>query len=219
MPLRVVVYAEGVGELAKECPAPGTRLEPEHLGPAHILAQRSLEQSRRIPARAIVFEQGLRTNARVPRGSDLHRDRTLRRLLEWPFAETRPDVALVFVDEDDEKARHARLVESIAELHSARPPTVIAVARKEFEAWLVTDRTCLATELERTIDDRGNPEGWDPKEAKAWLNELLEEGLATVSARFEARRRICRNCDLEELRRKSDSYRRFHEELVALPLP
>lgn len=196
-----------------------SRLEPEQLGPAHILAQRTFERFRGVPAQAIAFDQGLRTaSARVPRGSDLHRERTLRRLLEWPLAETRPDVALVFLDEDDEKTRHARLTASIADLRVGRPPTVVAVSRKEFEAWLVTDHACLVRELGRTIDDRGNPEDWEPGRAKAWLAELLEEGFDAAPARFEARRTICRNCDLEELRRRSKSYRRFQEELVALPL-
>lgn len=223
MSLRVVVYAEGVGELAKEwgpSPAPGVALAVERLGPAHILASRSIERCHRVPRQAIVFEQGLRTaSAREPRGSDLHRDRTLRRLLSWPDHELRPDLALVFLDEDDERDRASRLAKAVAELHASRAATVIAVARKEFEAWLVTDHACLARLLGRSIEDPGDLERWKPGEAKSHLTELLEGGRATEPERFEVRRSICRECDLDLLARRSASFGRFLKDLAALELP
>lgn len=221
MSLRVVVYAEGTGELARDWlpgAAPGVPIEDEDLGPAHVLARRGLRRTRGVAEMAVVFEHGLRkTNTRAPRGSDLHRETILRRLLDWSDPAMRPQLALVFVDEDDEKGRYPRLKESIEGLRISRPPTVIVVARREFEAWLVTDRKCLERALGRTLEDPGDPETWGPARAKALLANLLEG--ETSIRRSALRREISTSCDLEVLRGSSRSFRRFLEDLETVPLP
>ena len=68
--LRVVLYAEGPGELgglARRLPAPGDALGEEHLGAGHILIRRLLVSLDATPR----FEAPQRVRARHAKGSDL----------------------------------------------------------------------------------------------------------------------------------------------------
>ena len=220
MSLRVVLYAEGAGELGRGLalpPAPGWPLEEERLGPAHVIARRSLERVRKVPVQAIQFEQGKRKrNTNEARGSDLLRKRTLLDLLAWPREDMRPEMAIVIVDEDGLRTRHRELKEWVAELRYGRPPTVIAVAREEFEAWLITDRSCVEEELGRPLGKAGKPEVWEPKVAKQVLQRAIDESCGSDKARAHAlRRAICERCDLDVLERGSGSFRCFLEDLKA----
>ena len=164
---------------------------------------------------AIRFEQGLRKrNAAEPRGGDLVKRKTLQQLLDWPRDDMRPNLAIVLVDEDDDKKRHAAMRESIDELRYGRPTTVVGVARREFESWLVTDRACVAKVLDRPFDDAGDPEEWSPGEAKRLLQRMLEGVPGSDRARTRRLRcEICSRCDLEHLRWGSRSFERFLSDL------
>ena len=60
-------------------------------------------------------------------------------------------------------------------------------------------------------------EGHEPERVVFGVR-LLETAFPDAPTQFEARRNICRSCDLDVLSRKSRSFRRFCEELEALPL-
>jgi len=217
--LRVVVYAEGAGELGGELPPPaaaGEPLEDRHLGPVHFLAKRSIELVRGVPTEAVRFEQGLRKkDAEMARGSDFVRRRTLLQLLVWPLHDMRPELAIVFVDEDGERARHKELCEWVRTLEYGRPPTVIAVSREEFESWLITDRACVANVLGSVLEDGGSPEDWPRGEAKRRLQRAIDESSkVNWASTSEVRRRICECCDLQVLRRGSRSFERFLYDLA-----
>ncbi|MEQ1894717.1 MAG: hypothetical protein ABL998_19415, partial [Planctomycetota bacterium] len=193
MSLRVVVYAEGPRELGplpnahaggptafnaslpplRTPPKAGDPVLDDELGPAHDLCARCLEYVRRVPRAAIRFEHGLlKSNAHVPRGSDLAHPRTLRTLLTWARAEKAPDLAVVLVDEDDQKERVTELRTLMAE-RAPTPKAVVAVCRQEFEAWLLADQACVLRELGKARPD-GNVEAWQPRQAKLALEELLK---------------------------------------------
>lgn len=163
---------------------------------------------------AIRFEKGLRKrNATEPRGSDLLDKRTLLRLLDWPLHDMRPDLAVVLVDEDGRKARYKDLREWIETLRHGRPPTVVAVAKQEFESWLITDRVCLQSVLGRSFEPGGDPEAWEPREAKRTLEAAIEAaGDSSTAGRLALRREICLRCDLQRLR-ASRSFQRFLDDL------
>ena len=104
MPIRVVVYAEGANELYGELVlpiAPRSTLTDEELGAAHALVRRTIESRAPAAAHGIQFEEPLRLvpSLRRPRGSDLLDRKSLRRLLTWG-PHSRPDLAVVLVDED-----------------------------------------------------------------------------------------------------------------------
>jgi hypothetical protein len=124
-----------------------------------------------------------------------------------------PELAIVFVDEDDDKARHDTMREWVSTLQSGRPPTVIAVARQEFESWLLTDRDCIAKVIGRPPDDPGDPEAWPPTKAKGLLHQLALSAGSGGDRPLQVRREICSTCDLETMRNRSRSFARFPAEL------
>lgn len=103
--------------------------------------------------------------------------------------------------------------EWIAELKYGRPPAVIAVARQEFESWLVTDLACVTRVLGRPFGTDGDPEGWSPKAAKQLLQRAIDDSNQSNRTRT-LRREICAQCDLAELKRRSRSFGRFLGELA-----
>ena len=170
--LRIVLYAEGRGETGGElrfAPAPGTRLEKEGLGPGHVLVRRATAAARSIPEAAVVFEEPLRTRrGRLARGSDLHNASTLQQLLTWGSRDRQPHLAIVLIDSDGDAGRKARVAATLQEQDVLK---VIAMAVKEFEAWLIADHRAVANALGKGPDSLGSPESLAPRAAK--------EGLAT----------------------------------------
>jgi hypothetical protein len=144
MSLRVVLYAEGGRELAGEQRwqlAPGDRLPEDALGAAHYVVARALNRTRHLPETAVLFEEPLRTNrGRPARGSDLLDRQTLRRLLMWPSAARRPQLAIVLVDADGDETRRPTLN---AATENVTTPRVVAVAVQEVEAWLIADMNAV----------------------------------------------------------------------------
>src|SRR5258708_32352562 len=87
---------------------------------------------------AVRFLGQLRLRGRIPRGSDLHSAKNLRKLLTFPTPPW-PDVGIVLVDEDGSKSRFA-LAEQLTDLLT---PNVVGVAVPEFAAWQLSDLACL----------------------------------------------------------------------------
>ncbi len=105
--MRVVLYAEGPGELVgdpafgAQPPTPGERIDEDLLGAAHVLIRRSIVSQREgVPEQAIQYVGPLRPEGHVLRGSDLLKKERLRQALNWPPNQRRPDLAVVLIDAD-----------------------------------------------------------------------------------------------------------------------
>lgn len=162
MTVRVVLLAEGAGETGGTqtlLPAAGDTLTDAMLGPAHSLVRRAVAQGWSVPAEAVRFEVPLRTTrGTIPRGSELLDRGTLRRVLLWARPTLRPDLNIVLVDADAEgaTARRDRLTTATQDLPGVR---VIAVAVREFEAWLLADADTLRSVTGGELCQRADLDG------------------------------------------------------------
>ena len=111
--MRVVLYAEGPGELAGEAglgpPSPGAPIDEDELGAGHILVRRCVGKVSKIPEQAVAFEGPLRHRVRPFKGSDFLVRENLRQALMWVSPSRRPELAVVFVDSDGDSSRQATL--------------------------------------------------------------------------------------------------------------
>lgn len=200
MTLRVVLYAEGAAErlgVESVLPASGDVLRDELLGAGHILMRRAISKARSIPEPAIRFESPLRTRGRIPRGSDLHNERTIRQLLTWLNPSLTPDLVVVLIDCDGEHDRKRRLEGHVAGLPCTK---VIALAVEEFEAWLLADVATLAG-LAAPRAYRGRPESLKPGEAKAEFSAYFPR-----EALRETRMKVAHTCDLDVVAKECASF-------------
>lgn len=217
MSLRVVLYAEGAGETAGTVtllPPPGAALATEMLGPAHWLIGRAIERVWNVPIDAVRFESPLRTvRGTTAHGSDLHERTTLRKLLTWARPKLRPELVVVLVDEDGDRSRKSRLVADTADLPGTR---VIAVAVKEFEAWLLADEDGLREVLSREVPTVASPEDLARGEAKRRFNALCD--VPANSGNRKAHHHVCRQSmsresSLDEVARRCPSFWAFLDDL------
>ena len=210
---RVVVYAEGTGELAGAKslqPAPGAQLSEEELGSAHLLVRRCLEKARGLDASLVQFEEPLRTpRGRVAKGSMLHSRDTLRPLLLWADPHKQPDLAIVLVDADGDTGRQKLLDEAI---EGIPVKAVVAVAIQEFEAWLVADPNALKSVLRKPLSPPKPPEKLSRREAKELLQQWCEEHAHSRDA-AEIRRNLAEECDLDTLAQKCTAFASFLSKL------
>lgn len=222
--LRVVLYAEGPGEtsgvargddpllcLNRAHRAPGEIIPDEELGPGHVLVRRGLE-SQRVPAAAVAFLEGKKTSRGTrPRGSHLLDRAVLRQLLTVFPSREPPSLFVILVDRDGKAERRKELRNHVEGLESA--PRVIAVAREEFEAWLVADGASVGRVLRSPVNRIKSPEGLRPREAKQILGNWIEQ-LVHHDKHLVARRAIAEQCDLSELCRRCPAFKRFLAELA-----
>jgi len=211
--VRVVVYAEGQGELkgAKNRKlSPGSPLTEEDLGSAHLLVRRCLERVRGVDPSAVRFEAPLHnTRGKVVKGSMLHSRDTLRPLLFWGGANKQPDLAIVLVDADGDAGRQRLLDEAI---EGVPVKAVVAVAIQEFEAWLVADPDALKSILRKPLSVPKSPEKLSRREAKELLQQWCEEHARSRDA-AELRRDLARQCDLDTLAQKCTAFASFLSKL------
>jgi len=213
MSLRVVLFAEGSGELLGGIrfgrPRPGESILEDEYGAGHILVQRALGRARGLPESAIHFEVPPKYRGREARGSDLLRRETLRRLTIWPSASARPQLIVLLVDRDGQKSRLDILRQHLAD-HPV--PHVIAVAIEEFEAWLLADPKAVKTVMGASLQLPGLPEKLEPRQAK----ELLMDGCSKRGDREHARSLRCnlaRTCDLDVVAGRCSAFDSFLDEL------
>lgn len=207
--VRVVVYAEGAGELAGSKslqPAAGSRLSEEELGSAHLLVRRCLEKARGLDPAHVQFEEPLRTaRGKVAKGSMLHGRDTLRPLLLWADPRKQPDLAIVLVDADGDVGRQQQLEEMVDGIPVT---TVIAVAIQEFEAWLIADPSALKSVLRKPLSPPKPPEKLSRREAKELLQQWCEEH-ASSREPAELRRNLAEQCDLDTVAQKCTAFASF----------
>ncbi|PZR08652.1 MAG: hypothetical protein DI536_24430 [Archangium gephyra] len=188
--LKIVLLAEGVGEVGdNSLRQPKAVIPEDECGPAHCLISRVLERERTLPRSAQRFHEPLRTTrGTVARGSNLRAAVSLRKLLNY-LPEDRPDLIIVLVDADDEPHVDGVLERSIEDIPGDK---VVAVAVKEFEAWLL----CAHEQAP------ANVEGLKPGEAKERLASLL----ASSPDPKLARKTLAEKLDLDRLLKNSKSF-------------
>jgi len=214
---RIALLAEGSAEVGGErqpyqarLPAAGTDLVNAELGPAHLLVRNAVVRARGIPENGVRFvePQHVSTGGRA-RGSQLLDLGVLRRLVYWPPNQRRPDLTVVLVDEDEEGARHRALVVA---LDDVPVPHVVAVAVREFESWLIADRTILRQVGGEACTPDGPIEALPRRRAKellaAWCTDRQLESRV-------ARMDIASGCDLDEVARQCPSFGEFLKGLAA----
>lgn len=216
MALRVVLYAEGPGELGSWVdlsPAPTQPLPDERNGPAHVLIRRILSERPTGDDSEILFEAPLRTReGREARGSTLRNPAELRRLLSWPPGKA-PDLAVVLVDEDGDTKRRADMQGAVAgRKYMCR--AVAGVAAREFESWLIADLDAVRRVLRAPIDPVRTVEEMSPGEAKALLAKWMPVSGSDQPA--EIRKQIASLVDLEVLRSRSSSFQLFYRDVRAI---
>jgi hypothetical protein len=214
---RVVVYAEGAGELAgaKNLQrAPGALLTEEELGSAHLLVRRCLEKVRHLEESLIHFEEPLRTDrGKLARGSNLHSSGTLRRLLSWADPARQPDLAVVFVDADGDDERQGHLDSA---LEGLAVEAIVSVAIQEFEAWLLADPDALKNVLRQPLAPPKPPEKLSRQDAKKLLQHWCDQHARSRDA-AEIRRDLARQSDLDTLARTCTAFALFLHKLGECP--
>lgn len=216
--MRVALYGEGPGDIGKSGLAwglvPGDPLPEDRLGPAHDLVRRTLAWRSRQPEASIRFVMPLLDRGRQATGSALLPGPTLHRLLAWPPGPRRPELNVVLVDEDQERDRQHRLDDVAL---AALVPTVCAVARVEFESWLITDHEAVRSACGPGV---GRPLTRIEQQRRRVAKDCLQ-GWTSGSADGgrEIRRTIARILDLDILLRRSRSYRAFCTRLDRLHDP
>lgn len=226
--INIVLYAEGPRETAGVTVsggrdawgvgrrAAGEVIPEEEQGPGHVLVRRILVEERGAPEGAIQFEEGLKDGrARVPRGSQLLRQNTLRKLLRWANPARAPQLVIVLVDRDGARGRREELRLAVRDLDQA--PCVIAVAREEFEAWLIADEGAAACILGRPVARSPDPESLDPGVAKATFNEWLALGTPGED-QARIRRRIAERCKLGLIKGRCKAFEQFLDDLAEVTL-
>lgn len=213
--MRVVLYAEGPGELGSwgELPPEPTKPLPEHRhGPAHVLVRRILEERTTGTESEVRFEVPLRTReGREARGSTLRNPAELRRLLSWPPGKA-PDLAVVLVDEDGDSSRWTAMQEAVAgRKYVCR--AVAGVAAREFESWLIADLDAVRDVLGTSIDAVRKVEILPPGGAKGLLERWTSDAGRGLPA--EVRMQIATTIDLVVLCNASTSFQRFYRDLRA----
>ncbi|PTL77005.1 DUF4276 family protein [Vitiosangium sp. GDMCC 1.1324] len=206
---RVVVYAEGPGELTgrdtSRQRAPGTPLTENELGSAHLLVRRCLERARSLAPELIQFEEPLRSRGKLARGSMLHSRTTLRPLLFWADEDLRPDLAIVLVDADGKEDRQAELDSTLQDL---TVEAVASVAIQEFEAWLIADPQAVKAVIRKPLSPPKPPERLGRRQAKEFLQQWSDEH-ASKQDPAEIRRQLVQECDLDTLARVCPAFAEF----------
>ena len=213
------MYAEGAGELGgaeTRLPAPGEPLSEAHCGAVHRLVLRCIHEQR--PGGTVEFLSPLRTPLGTSvRGSTLRdRPRELLRLMTWIHPQRRPDLAVVFVDQDGDRKLRQTLV---ATLDQVTLPWVLVVPAPEYEAWLLADVATASRVLGVELQEPKDPESMAPGEAKRLFLEWSGRSQRTVdkvstlrTTRRDARIEIFETCRLELLRRQR-SFEQFERDL------
>jgi hypothetical protein len=122
---------------------------------------------------------------------------------------------VVLVDEDGDRSRKTRLVEHTADLPGTR---VIAVAVREFEAWLLADESALREVLDGEVETTTAPEEMPRAEAKRRFGELCDAGRGDANRKthqHDMRHAVCRSADLEAIARRCQSFSAFLDDLRA----
>jgi hypothetical protein len=165
-----------------------------------------------IPEAAVNFLCPLRVRigVRHHKGSDLFEPRVMRQLLTWPLTSRRPDLAIVFVDADEDKNRRHNLLTA---LQGIPLPYVLGVPIQEFESWLIADHGAVARVFYPAPPPPPAIESLPRREAKDRLDQWITASTSGITGK-QARLTLAQTCDLTELDLLS-AFRLFRDDLRA----
>jgi hypothetical protein len=217
---RVVVYAEGAGELTgrdtRRQRRPGTALTVEELGSAHLLVRRCLQHAQGLEPEAIQFEEPLRgPRGQLAKGSMLHSGERLRQFLSWPDEDLEPHLAIILIDADGQKDRQQQLAEAIQNIPV---PTVLSAAIQEFEAWLIADEAAVKDVLRKSLSPPKPPERLGKRQAKELLQTWCAEHAGKKDS-AELRRQLAETCDLNTVSSHCTAFADFLQRLGTAARP
>lgn len=213
----MVVHAEGPGDLGKTNwdLSPGDSLQPEDLGPAHIIVQRILSEGIQIPAPAIDFVEPYRTQKAGARakGSQLLKPKILDEILiSWRLSQP---LIILLVDSDDQPpAERTAILKNALTRNSLVGATGVAV--KEFEAWLIADANALGQVIGKIDHDCQAPEKLACKEAKQNLQKWIQDITYPSRQSIDIRRELAIAMNLDVVANLCPSFNAFRQELLAL---
>ncbi|MEM9806767.1 MAG: DUF4276 family protein [Cyanobacteria bacterium P01_D01_bin.56] len=212
----MVVHAEGPGDLGKTNweLSPGDSLQPEDLGPAHIIVQRILSEGIQIPAPAIDFVEPLRTKTGArPKGSQLLKPRILDEILiSWRLSQP---LIILLVDSDDQQPDERTAILKNALTRNSLVGAV-GVAVKEFEAWLIADANALGQVIGKVDNACQLPEKLACQEAKQNLQKWTQDIAYSSRTSIDIRRELASAMNLDTVANLCPSFKAFRQELLAL---
>lgn len=213
----MVVHAEGPGDLGTTTwdLSPTDSLQPDDLGPAHIIVQRILTEGAQIPAPAIDFVEPLRTKTGArAQGSQLLKPRILDEILTgWRLLA--PSLIVLLVDSDDQpRVERAAILEAALTRHSLTGAVGIAV--KEFEAWLIADANAIGQVIGKVDHDYQTPQALACGEAKQTLQKWIREIAHPSRQLMDIRKEIATLMDLDVVSNRCPSFKSFRQSLLAL---
>ncbi|EKV02891.1 hypothetical protein Lepto7375DRAFT_5159 [Leptolyngbya sp. PCC 7375] len=213
----MVVHAEGPGDLGTPIwdLSPKDSLQPDDLGPAHIIVQRILTEDAQIPAPAIDFMEPLRTKTGArARGSQLLKSSILDEILAgWLLA---PPLIILLVDSDDQPpSERASILEAALERNSLAG--AVGVAVREFESWLIADAKAIRQVIGSEVrHDFQSPETLACGEAKQNLQKWIQDIAHPSRQLTDIRRELANAMNLDLVAKLCPSFKAFRQALLAL---
>lgn len=212
----MVVHAEGPGDLGTT-PwdlSPKDSLQPDDLGPAHIIVQRILTEGAQIPAAAIDFVEPLRTKTGArAQGSQLLKPSTLDEILAgWLLA---PPFIVLLVDSDDQPpAERAAILEEALKRNLLRG--AVGVAVKEFESWLIADAQAISQVIGKVENTCQAPENLACSAAKQNLQKWSKDIAQPSRQLVDIRRELANVMSLDVVANICPSFKAFRQALLEL---
>ncbi|MBT9315697.1 DUF4276 family protein [Leptothoe spongobia] len=212
----MVVHAEGPGELGTTTwdLSPTDSLQPDDLGPAHIIVQRILTEGAQIPALAIDFVEPLRTKTGArAHGSQLLKPSALDEILAgWLLA---LPLIVLLVDSDDKPPVERESILKAALERNALAGAV-GVAVKEFESWLIADAKAINQIIGNVRHDFQTPEKLACGEAKQTLQKWIQDIAHPSRQLMDIRRELATAMDLDVVTNLCPSFKSFRQALLGL---
>lgn len=138
----------------------------------------------------------------------LHAPRRLERLYAWPRPDVRPDLQVVFIDEDGDRARSETLRPFVGSPFVAG---VLAVAVPEFEGWLIADPQTVSRASGHTFQQPPDVETMRRREPRRRLDDHQTE--EPDERRHAVRLEIAKCLDLDHVAKACSSFGRFVRDL------
>lgn len=213
----MVVHAEGPGDLgiSEWDLSPTDSLQPDDLGPAHIIVQRILTEGAQIPPPAIDFVEPLRTKTGArAQGSQLLKPSILDEILAgWLLAP--PPLVVLLVDSDDQSpAERAAILEAALVRNSL--VGAVGVAVKEFESWLIADAKAIGEVIGKVDHDYQAPESLACDEAKQTLQKWIKDIAHPTRRLIDIRRELATAMNFKVVSDRCPSFKSFQQALLGL---